>query len=305
MSRHVAMLMGGLSVEREVSLVTGAACAAALEEEGFEVSRVDVDGRLPATLCDLKPDVCFNALHGKLGEDGRVQGLLDLMAIPYTHSGVLASAIAMDKPMAKKLFTSDGLLCPEGVVMSLAELLDGGPPFPGAIVAKPAAEGSSIGVFILHDGDLRPLRERNDVDLSQRMLVERYLPGRELTVAVLDDEPLAVTEISPREGFFDYRAKYSEGFADHLIPAPVPDDIHERALAWGLRAHRLLGCRGVSRTDFRYDPSAEPGGELFALEINTQPGMTPLSLVPEQAAYRGISFGALLRQLVETAQCDR
>ncbi|MDF1587493.1 D-alanine--D-alanine ligase [Marinimicrococcus flavescens] len=304
MSRHVAVLMGGRSAEREVSLVSGDACAGALEERGYRVTRIDVGPDLPAVLAELRPDCCFNALHGRFGEDGRVQGLLDLMGIPYTHSGVLASALAMDKPMAKRVFAQAGLACPVGVDMTLGELRGGAPMAPPFVV-KPAAEGSSLGVFILTDGDLAPLFERNDVDLEQRVLVERYIPGRELTCAVLDDRPLAVTEIVPREGFYDYRAKYTGGVADHLIPAPVPEEIREKVMEMALIAHRTLGCRGVSRADFRYDTLAEEEQGLYLLEVNTQPGMTPLSLVPEQAAHCGMSFADLVVHLVEEARCDR
>lgn len=303
MSRHVAVLLGGSSAEREVSLVSGEACAQALEERGYHVTRIDAGTDLPELLVRARPDVVFNALHGRYGEDGRVQGLLDLLAIPYTHSGVLASALAMDKPMAKRVFASVGLQCPPGVETSWAELL-AEPPLAPPFVVKPAAEGSSVGVIIVPDGDLRPLTDRNDVDLDCRLLVERYVPGRELTCAVLGDEPLAVTEIRPNDGFYDYRAKYTEGFASHFVPAPLSPDLYEQVMAAALDAHRVLGCRGVSRADFRLDPDLGEAG-LYLLEVNTQPGMTPLSLVPEQAAYRGIAFAELVVRLVEWARCDR
>jgi D-alanine-D-alanine ligase len=303
MKRHVAVLMGGRSAEREVSLVSGEACASALEERGYPTTRVDVDADLPEVLQRLRPEVVFNALHGRYGEDGRVQGLLDLMEIPYTHSGVLASALAMDKPMAKRLFASAGLRCPEGAETTLDRLLAAPPPPP--FVVKPAAEGSSVGVVIVLDADLRPLTDRNDLQPEARLLVERYVPGRELTCAVLGDEPLAVTEIRPMEGFYDYRAKYTAGCASHLVPAPLSPDLYERVLDAALAAHRALGCRGVSRADFRLDPAEGESGGLYLLEVNTQPGMTPLSLVPEQAAYRGIGFADLVEQLVGWARCDR
>lgn len=300
--RHVAVLMGGRSAEREVSLVSGEACAAALEERGHAVTRIDAGADLPDRLLALRPELVFNALHGRYGEDGRVQGLLDLLGIPYTHSGVLASALAMDKPMAKRLFAGIGLRCPEGVETTLERLLEA-PPVPPPFVVKPAAEGSSVGVVIVPDQDLRPLRERNDLQPGARLLVESYVPGRELTAAVLGEEPLAVTEIRPREGFYDYRAKYTEDCAAHVVPAPLAPELYEQVLDWALSAHRTLGCRGVSRADFRYDPAR--GGEgLFLLEVNTQPGMTPLSLVPEQAAWRGIGFADLVERLVEAARCD-
>lgn len=302
----IAVLMGGLSAEREVSLVSGEACAAALEERGREVVRVDVGADLPQRLLELRPAVVFNALHGRYGEDGRVQGLLDLLGIPYTHSGVLASALAMDKPMAKRVFAAAGLRCADGVDTDLGSVLRDGPPMEPPFVVKPAAEGSSVGVVIVPGPDLRPLLDRNDLDPAQRVLVERFVPGRELTCGVLGGEPLAVTEIRPRgEGFYDYRAKYTEGYADHLVPAPLPDDVTAEVMDWALRAHGALGCRGVSRADFRYDPDADENRRLYLLEVNTQPGMTPLSLVPEQAAHRGIAFADLVVRLVETARCDR
>jgi D-alanine-D-alanine ligase len=305
MSKHVVVLMGGLSAEREVSLVSGEACAKALEERGFRVSRVDpAEAHLDEALRSLRPDAALNALHGRLGEDGRVQGLLDLLGVPYTHSGVLASALAMDKPMAKRVFASAGLRCPEGVDTTLAAVL-AEPPLDPPFVVKPAAEGSSVGVAIVRGPDLRPLTERNDLDPSQRVLVERFIPGRELTCGVLDGEPLAVTEIRPREGFYDYRAKYTAGFADHLVPAPIPPSLAERVMEWSRLAHEALGCRGVSRADFRYDPDEGEERGLYLLEVNTQPGMTPLSLVPEQAAHRGIAFADLVARLVEAARCDR
>jgi D-alanine-D-alanine ligase len=303
MSLHVAVLMGGSSAEREVSLVSGAACADALEARGYRVSRIDVGPDLPARLVELRPDRVFNALHGRLGEDGRVQGLLDLMRLPYTHSGVLASALAMDKPLAKRVFASVGLRCVEGVESTLGAL-ESGLPLPAPLVVKPAAEGSSVGVTILLDDDPRPLFARNDIDRSDRVLVERYIPGRELTCAVMDDRPLAVTEIRPRDGFYDYRAKYTEGLAVHDVPARLPETLYARVLDWALRAHRALGCRGVSRADFRFDPDEGDGEGLYLLEVNTQPGMTPLSLVPEQAAYCGIPFEELVEHLLRGARCD-
>ncbi len=303
MSRHVAVLMGGFSAEREVSLVSGEACARALEERGYRVSRIDVGRDLPQRLLELKPDCCFNALHGRMGEDGRVQGLLDLLGIPYTHSGVLASALAMDKPMAKRLFSSAGLRCPQGVETTPARLAREGAPIPPPFVVKPAAEGSSVGVVISFDGDLGAVLARNDLAPDARLLIERYVPGRELTCAVLGDRPLAVTEIVPKGGFYDYRAKYTEGLAQHILPAPLPKNIYDKVMDWALTAHRLLGCRGVSRSDFRFDPSLGEDG-LFILEVNTQPGMTPLSLVPEQAIFCGISFADLVVRLVEEATCD-
>lgn len=301
---HVAVLMGGLSAEREVSLVSGEACAVALESRGYRVSRVDVGRDLARVLGELRPDACFNALHGRYGEDGRIQGLLDLLAIPYSHSGVLASAMAMDKPVAKRLFTSEGMRCPDGIETSIAALARDGLPFAGPVVIKPAAEGSSIGVAILPDGNLEPVLTRNDIDRGQRVLVERYIAGKELTCAVLDGLPLTVTEIAPHEGFYDYRAKYTDGVAVHRVPAPIPGPVFDMVMDWAQRAYRTMGCRGVARSDFRWDPASGEDG-LFLLEINTQPGMTPLSLAPEQAAYCGIPFAELVERLVREARCDR
>lgn len=299
---HVVVLMGGLSAEREVSLVSGEACARALEERGYRVTRLDAGRDLPARLAELRPDRVFNALHGRFGEDGRVQGLLDLMGIPYTHSGLLASALAMHKPVARALFERAGLRVPEGTVLPLRQVLEE-PPFPVPFVVKPPDEGSSVGVAVVRHDDLRELHQRNDLDPASHVLVERYVPGRELTCAVLDGEALAVTEIAPREGFYDYRAKYTEGCAEHLLPAPLSPEIEALVRRWAETAHRVLGCRGVSRADFRFDEDLGEDG-LHILEVNTQPGMTPLSLLPEQAAHCGISFGDLVVRLVEAARCD-
>lgn len=300
---HVAVLMGGWSSEREVSLVSGAACAAGLEEKGYAVTKVDVGRDIVQVLSAIRPDVCFNALHGAFGEDGRIQGILDVMGLPYTHSGVLASSVAMDKTMAIRLFRQAGIGTPEGYETTLAELEQRGPRIDPPFVVKPAAEGSSVGVFVLPDGDTRPIFARNDLDRAKRVRVERYIAGRELTCAILDGEPLAVTEIVPNDGFYDYRAKYTDGFARHVVPAAIPSGIEELVLDWSRRAFEALGCRGVARTDFRFDESRAEAG-LAILEINTQPGMTPLSLVPEQAAYRGLAFPDLVGRLVEQAQCD-
>ena len=300
----VAVLMGGRSVEREVSLVSGAACSGALEEAGFATVRLDAAERLVERLVELRPDVCFNALHGRFGEDGRVQGLLDLLQIPYTHSGVLASALAMDKPQAKLVFAAHGLRCPDGISASYGQLLEHGSPIPGPVVVKPAGEGSSIGVVIAADGDLAVLRERNDVDTGQLLLVETYVPGREFTCGVLDDTALAVTEIVPEGGFFDYRAKYTEGFARHVVPADIPAELRDTIMDWTVLAHRALRCRGTSRCDFRWDGTLPGTDGLYLLELNTQPGMTPLSLVPEQAASCGIPFVDLVQRLLEAARCD-
>ena len=305
MAKDVAILMGGWSVEREVSLVSGAECAKALRELGHTVREIDVTRDLDALVAALKPrpDAVFNALHGQYGEDGRIQGLLDLMEIPYTHSGVLASALAMDKEAARGVFAAHRLRVPEGFVVRRDDLLRGDlmePPF----VVKPVKEGSSIGVHIIRRGS-NSLTESTVAAFDEAVLVEKYIPGRELTVAVMGDEPLAVTELRMDTGFFDYEAKYTEGGANHECPAKLPKDVYQATMNMALEAHRLLGCRGVSRADFRYDDTSGPGADgLALLEINTQPGMTPLSLVPEQARHRGMPFVELIGWILERAQCD-
>lgn len=305
-ARHVAVLKGGWSAEREVSLVSGAKCAEALRSEGYRVSEIDVDDTLAAVLTALKPDAVFNALHGRWGEDGCVQGLLELMRIPYTHSGVRASAAAMDKPMAKRLFHDAGIASPEGMVMDRHALGDKHP-MPPPYVVKPVTEGSSVGVFIVRQGDNGPPGQiaADDWAFGDQVLVERYIPGHELTVAILGDRALAVTEIIPETKFYDYQAKYAAGGSRHVIPAEVNSQVYDCAMQVALAAHQLLGCRGVSRADFRYDNNVPGCDGLYLLEINTQPGMTPTSLVPEQAAYLGMSFGSLCRWLVEDASCAR
>ncbi|MBM3486654.1 MAG: D-alanine--D-alanine ligase [Alphaproteobacteria bacterium] len=305
MSRRVVVLRGGWSSEREVSLVSGRAVADALAACGYTVATLDV-GRDVATLLrtlEPRPDVIFNALHGRYGEDGCIQGILEIVGIPYTHSGVLASALAMNKPMAKRLFVDAGLPCVEHRIVRRSEVI-AGDPMPRPYVIKPLNEGSSVGVYIVRAGDnLSPLRDQ-PWTFGEHVMVERYVPGRELTVAVMGDRALGVTEIRPRQGFYDYRAKYTDGQADHLVPAPVHPAIYQAALDHALVAHRTLGCRGVSRTDMRYDDTGGEPGRLCILEVNTQPGMTPLSLVPEIAAAAGISFAELVTWMVENAACD-
>jgi D-alanine-D-alanine ligase len=301
MTRRVTVLMGGASAEREVSLRSGAAAAQALAEAGFTVATVDV-GRDPAALVRdvlaTGPDVVFNALHGRFGEDGCVQGLLNLLGIPYTHSGLLASAAAMDKAFARSLFAQ------AGIPVALGEVVGKGQPttIPRPHVVKPLNEGSSVGVYILKDGDSRdPLRDWPfDAEV---VLVEEFVPGRELTVAVMGDCALGALEITSDRGFYDYEAKYAPGGSRHLMPAPLPQADYDEACRLALQAHRVLGCRGVSRTDLRYDETgAVP--RLVVLEVNTQPGMTATSLVPEIAAHAGISFPELVRWMVENASCD-
>lgn len=299
MSKHVAVLMGGLSAERAVSLTSGKACAEALERKGYRVTAIDAGRNVAAALAEAKPDVVFNALHGRYGEDGCVQGVLELLGIPYTHSGVLASALAMDKPMAKTVFVAAGLPVVEHRLVSRKDVAGGHPMTPPYVI-KPLKEGSSVGVrIVLHASE--PVIEGDDWPYGERAMVERYVPGRELTVSVMDDKALGVTEIQPGESFYDYEAKYTEGRARHLVPAPVRAEIYDRAQELAVAAHRALGCRGVSRADFRYD---EQGEGLVLLEVNTQPGMTPLSLVPEQAAHAGIGFDDLVEWMVERARCD-
>ena len=303
--KRVAVLMGGPSSEREVSLVSGRECALGLRQAGYDSYTIDVTHDVVALVraLDPRPDVVFNALHGRFGEDGCVQGVLEFLSIPYTHSGLLASALAMDKPMAKRLFAAAGLRCPEGVVTDI-RTVERGDPVARPYVVKPANEGSSVGVRIVRAGDNQPVRAA-DWKFDPRVVVERFVPGKELTVAVMGDRSLAVTELHSHTAFYDYEAKYTEGRTDHLIPAPIPQPVYDEALRMAKLAHDTLGCRGVSRSDFRYDDTADGGpNQLYLLEVNTQPGMTPLSLVPEQAKYRGISFPELVGWMVENARCD-
>ena len=297
----VAVLMGGPSAEREVSLSSGAQCARALKAEGYRVEQLDAGPDLCARLTALRPDVVFNALHGRWGEDGCVQGLLEWLGLPYTHSGVLASALAMDKARAREAFAAAGLPVAEGRVVSRDEA-EAAHPFPPPYVLKPVNEGSSVGVTIVPAGANAPARLGTEA--PDRLLAERFVAGHELTVAVLGGEALAVTDIVPRTAFYDYEAKYAEGGSVHVIPAAIPEPVTAAALDVAARAHAALGCRGLSRADFRWDPAGGVAG-LVLLEVNTQPGMTPTSLAPEQAAHKGMSFGALVRWLVEDASCGR
>ncbi len=304
MTAHVAVIMGGWSAEREVSLVSGKAVALALRERGYRVTEIDVDRSIAVTLQELQPDVVFNALHGRWGEDGCIQGLCEILRLAYTHSGVAASAVAMNKPLAKRLFAEAGIPCPEGQVTS-PQAAARGEAMDLPFVMKPINEGSSVGISLfLESADLQS-DAFDSWSFGDQVLVERYIPGREITVAVMADEGLGATEIRPREGFYDYDAKYTENRADHLVPAPLGKSAYDQALDLAARAHRALGCRGVTRADFRYDDTNGGPGGLYMLEVNTQPGMTPLSLVPEIAAHRGISFGELVEWMVEDAGCDR
>ncbi len=305
MSARVTVLMGGASNERDVSLRSGAAAADALAQAGYTVTLLDV-GKDPADIATRvvasKPNVVFNALHGRWGEDGCVQGILDLLEIPYTHSGLLASAAAMDKSFARHLFAQAGLPVAKGLVLTKGSVK--GDPLPRPYVVKPLNEGSSVGVYIVRDGDnsSNPL-ESWPFD-NDTVLVESFIPGREITVAVMGDRALGVLEITSERGFYDYEAKYAPGGSKHLFPAPLPKADYDEACRLGLEAHRILGCRGVSRADLRYDDTqAGKKPSFVVLEVNTQPGMTATSLVPEIAAHQGISFPELVRWMVENAKC--
>ena len=308
--QHIAVLMGGISAEREVSLSSGRECANALRQR-YKVSEIDYSGDVPALVNALTgpdaPEAVFNALHGRYGEDGTVQGLLDLLRVPYSHSGVRASATAMDKAATRKLFDLIGLRVPIGRVVPVAKAMSA---LPAPFVVKPVAEGSSVGVHIVRKGDNRALP--TDWSFGKDVLVEAFVPGRELTCAVIDSpngspQAFPSLEIRPRDAFYTYDSKYADGGSEHLVPAPIPAAIAREIEMAALVAHRALGCRGVSRSDFRYDDSAQPGaptGRLYILETNTQPGMTPTSLVPEIAASAGIAFPDLVAGLMEGARCD-
>jgi D-alanine-D-alanine ligase len=304
MTKHVAVLMGGWSAERDVSLRSGAACAAALRRVGYRVTEIDVTREVAATLAAARPDIALNVLHGRPGEDGTLQGLLELLGIPYTHSGVMASAVAMRKDYAKTLFRAAGVSVADDLVASRLEAAKRHlmpPPY----VIKPIAEGSSVGVFIVTQAHPNPPQElfREDWSFGDSVMIERYIPGKELTCAVLGDRVLDVIEIVPATRFYDYEAKYAAGGSKHLLPAPVLPNVYQEVRRLTLAAHNALGCRGVSRADFRYDDRGT--GELVCLEVNTQPGMTETSLVPELAAYAGITFDELVRWMVEDASINR
>jgi len=303
--KHVAVLMGGWSAEREISLRSGKACGDALERTGYRVSRVDVDRDIAAALRALKPDAALNVLHGRPGEDGTLQGMLEILGIPYSHSGVLASALAMQKDTAKTVLKTAGVPVPGGMIAARKEaatrhLLP--PPY----VIKPVAEGSSVGVFIVREDHKHPPQEltRPDWAFGEQVLVEPYIPGKELTCAVMGEQALGVIEIVPTVKFYDYEAKYAPGGSKHLLPAPIAPAVYVDVQRLALAAHRALGCRGATRSDFRYDDSLGIKG-LFCLEVNTQPGMTETSLVPELAAHAGISFEELVRWMVDDASLDR
>lgn len=302
---HVAVLMGGWSAEREISLSSGKAVAAALEGEGYRVSMIDVDRDVAVRIAQAKPDVCFNALHGRFGEDGCIQGVLECLAIPYTHSGVLASSLAMHKERAKDVLRPAGVPVANAEVVTRKEALERhviAPPY----VVKPLAEGSSVGVVIVGEGANGPPKLIAEGGaLEESVMVERYIPGRELTCAVIGEFVTEVVEIVPLKGltFYDYEAKYAPGGSQHVLPANLSPDVYQLAQKYTCQAYTALGCRGAARADFRYDESGT--GELICLELNTQPGMTETSLVPEMAAYAGWSFGELVRWMVEDASCNR
>lgn len=297
--KHVAVLKGGWSNEREVSLVSGAAVGEGLREAGYQVTEIDVQHDIHDVLKKLSPDAVFNGLHGTWGEDGCVQGILETLEIPYTHSGVKASALAMDKVLSKKLFQSIGIPCAPDMIVRSEDIFQKDPmvrPF----VIKPNNHGSSVGVVIVNEGDELSPEMDGPWNGSDSLMVEKYVPGRELTVSVMGERVLCVTELKPKAGFYDYKAKYQDGMTDHIVPA-ILTDIQEKSLMdMSLKAHQILGCRGVSRSDFRMD-----GNDIYILETNTQPGMTPLSLVPEQAIHLGISFSELVHWMMEDASCVR
>ena len=306
MSKHVAVLMGGWSAEREISLRSGKACAEALARLGYRVTRIDVGRDIATVLTTVKPDVALNVLHGRPGEDGTLQGILEILAIPYTHSGVMASAVAMRKDIAKELFRAAAVPVAEGLIVSRFEAAKKhvlAPPY----VIKPLAEGSSVGVFIVQPDHTHPPQEltRHDWPYGDELIVEKYIPGKELTCAVMGEEALGVIEIVPTVRFYDYEAKYAPGGSQHVLPAPVSSFVYQEVRRVALAAHRALGCRGVSRVDFRYDERVEGTGGLVCLEVNTQPGMTETSLVPELAAHAGISFDELVRWMIEDASLNR
>ncbi|MFQ5566673.1 MAG: D-alanine--D-alanine ligase [Paracoccaceae bacterium] len=298
---RVVVLKGGLSAEREVSLVSGRECASALRRAGYEVIEIDAGRDVARALSDAAPDAVFNALHGRWGEDGCVQGILEWMSIPYTHSGVPASALAMDKARSKQIYAAAGLPVAESLIAPRAEILAGHPMAPPYVV-KPRNEGSSVGIYFVHEHANGPARLADGA--PETLMVERFVPGRELTVAVMGDRALSVTDIIAATGWYDYHAKYAEGGSRHVVPADLPAEIFDACLDYALTAHRALGCRGLSRTDLRWDETRGLDG-LVLLETNTQPGMTATSLAPEQAGYCGISFDDLCDWLVEDASCAR
>jgi len=306
MTQHVAVLMGGWSSEREVSLRSGRACAAGLVRAGYRVTEVDVDRDIAGTLAALRPDVAFNALHGRFGEDGTVQGVLETLEIPYTHSGVLASALAMHKEHARTVLAAAGVPVAAGRVVNRSEAARGHaltPPY----VLKPVTEGSSVGILIVREGQEHPPQEltRSDWEHGEILLAEQFVDGRELTCSVIDGKPTGVIDIVPAEGWYDYHAKYAKGGSKHILPAQISPIVYQLVQELTLKAHQALGCRGISRADFRYDDRPGGTGQLVCLEVNTQPGMTETSLVPEMAADAGYAFDELVAWMVKDASCNR
>ena len=306
MTQHIAVLMGGWSAEREVSLRSGKACADALDRLGYRVTAIDAGRDVAAALTTANPDVALNVLHGRPGEDGSIQGLLEILAIPYTHSGVLASALAMQKDRAKIVLHDAGVPVPHGILVNRLEAARAHV-LERPYVIKPVAEGSSVGVFIVTEQHAHPPQEltRPDWNYGEEVLAERFIPGKELTCGVMGERALDVIEIVPTARFYDYEAKYAPGGSKHLLPAPIKPNVYQEARRLAVLAHRALGCRGVSRADFRYDDRIEGTQGLVCLEVNTQPGMTETSLVPELAAYAGIRFEELVRWMVEDASLNR
>ncbi|NNE58651.1 MAG: D-alanine--D-alanine ligase [Hellea sp.] len=309
MTQRIAVLKGGMSPERDVSLVSGAACAEALRAEGFDVTEIDVGHNIWEQLHAADPDVIFNALHGEWGEDGRIQGVLDLFGAPYTHCGVMASALAMDKHRSKAVLRDVGITVPDGTLAARTAVAQSHPMEPPYVV-KPNAQGSSVGVYIVRDGANGPAAEVAENEaMGEMVLVEEFIPGRELTVSVMDGKALAVTEIIPTSGWYDYEAKYADGGSRHEVPAKISQDVEDLCKTWALLAHETLGCKGVTRSDFRFNEINNDLNDIVnkivMLELNTQPGMTPTSLVPEQAAHVGMSFGQLCRWIVEDASWPR
>jgi D-alanine-D-alanine ligase len=303
--KHIAVLMGGWSSEREVSLTSGKGIVAALETLGHKVTAIDMDRNVAQRIAEVKPDIVFNALHGTPGEDGAVQGMLDLMGVTYTHSGLTASAVAMDKQLTKTILTAAGIRMPGGRVVESKEVFKADP-LPRPYVLKPVNEGSSVGVAIVTDDGNYGNPVSRDVEGPwnhyEELLAEPFIAGRELTVSVVGDEALAVTELRATRGFYDFDAKYTDGLTQHIVPADIHADATRDAMQMALDAHRALGCKGVTRSDFRYDDTKNNPGVLYLLEVNTQPGMTPLSLVPEQAKYRGMTYEQLVQRILDLAE---
>ncbi len=297
---HVALLMGGLSAEREVSLTSGKEIAKALINLGYQVTQIDMERNIASVLEQLKPEVVFNALHGTYGEDGAIQGVLEILQIPYTHSGIQASSIAMDKDKSIKFFKENGLNCPNGETLSREELIKKLPSFKPPYVIKPVSEGSSVGVHIVLNESQIPKPE--DIYHTKNFLIEEYIKGIELSVAVIDEKPLGVIELEPISDFYSYENKYTTGKTNHYMPARIAKEYYTQAMDIAYKAHNILGCKNLSRSDLRFDPET---GKLYLLELNTHPGMTPLSLVPEIAKYSGISFEQLVQYLLENAQCGK